>query len=163
MNQVELLKNLIRDLNRLVVTIESGHPLDMFDDNGKPTGELKSHIERAQADLKGLETIRDALLERETWIYEMSDKHRKYLEVLARAAMALYCKDCGGSPVLKRRKVDNVPFFGCSGFPHCKASFKISDIESRLDADFMKWIKGEKEKNETADPVPPTGAPDDKD
>lgn len=156
MDQMELLKNLIRDLNRLVVTIESGHPIDMFDDNGKPTNGLKTHLDRAQADLKELEVAKNALLERETWIYEMAGEHKKYLEEMAKAALALHCKDCGGSPVLRRRKVDSMPFFGCSGFPDCKASFKIADIETQIDASFIPWLKGkrETEKSEVVDDDP---------
>jgi ssDNA-binding Zn-finger/Zn-ribbon topoisomerase 1 len=153
MDHIELLKNLIRDLNRLVVTIKSNHPMDMFDDDGKPMAELKSHVERAEAELKELEEIKASLVERETWIYEIAGRHEQYLITLAKAAKALHCDTCGGSPVLRRRKSDGVPFFGCSGYPDCKSSFRMADVEEKLKSNFLQWIKFEETKAEF--PAPP--------
>lgn len=58
------------------------------------------------------------------------------------------CPNCGKPMILRHRRSDNKPFYGCSGFPRCKGIVNVGQAQTtRQEEDFSKfnWTKYQKD------------------
>jgi hypothetical protein len=60
------------------------------------------------------------------------------------------CPQCGSEMVIRRRKADNIPFWGCKEFPTCRGIVNIEDDDKKKPKNGNKKAKkGEVDKKQT--------------